>query len=89
MLVNMLENADVFRSEEMVGLIARARSTRDEDERLRLYRELDRLVVAEHAALVPIAYSHTLLLHRPWVEGVLESPLVYLLSTADQAVVRR
>jgi ABC-type transport system substrate-binding protein len=37
---------------------------------MRLYHQIDRILVAERAFLLPISYSRTLILRRPWVENV-------------------
>jgi hypothetical protein len=65
----------------------RARSLKNQGERMRLYHELDRLWVAEHAAILPLFYGRSLLLSRPWVEGVWANPITML--QLDQAVVSR
>ncbi len=49
---------------------------RDQDERIRLFREVDRLLVAERCALLPMRYEATMLLHRPWVHGLRPTPLL-------------
>jgi oligopeptide transport system substrate-binding protein len=67
-------------------LLARARSSRSRDERLRLYRELDRRLVAEEAWLVPTSYLAWQILRRPWVEGVWGTPLG--LGALDDVVVQ-
>jgi peptide/nickel transport system substrate-binding protein len=51
-------------------LLQRARALRDRDERLRVYREADRLWVGERAALVPLAYGRDASYARPWIDGV-------------------
>ncbi len=55
---------------ELVDLMNQARASRDQDERLALYGRVDRLLVAEWVAVVPLAYSRTALLRRPWVHGL-------------------
>ena len=47
----------------------------DQGERMRVYHEVDRLWVGEHAAILPIAYARSILLRRPWIEGLWASPL--------------
>jgi ABC-type transport system substrate-binding protein/class 3 adenylate cyclase len=54
----------------LLDLLSRARASRDQDERLELYGRIDRLLVAEWAVLVPVAYQRTTLLRRPWVHGL-------------------
>ena len=55
------------RDEEVLDLVRRARSTHDQDERMRLYHEFDRLWVGDRAAVVPLWYGRALYLYRPWV----------------------
>jgi len=56
-------------------LMDQGRSLRDQGERMRVYHEVDRLWVAEHAAILPVAYPRSVLLRRPWIEGLWASPL--------------
>jgi peptide/nickel transport system substrate-binding protein/oligopeptide transport system substrate-binding protein len=76
-----------YLDEELVSLVQEARSVRNQDERMRLYHEVDRLWVAEHAAILPLAYGRTLLVRRPWVEGLWANPLARL--HLDEVVVAR
>ena len=73
--------------DEIEEMIERARGLQDQGERMRLYHDLDRLVVAERAAILPIFYGRFLVARRPWVESVSLNPMegAYL----DEAVVRR
>jgi ABC-type transport system substrate-binding protein/class 3 adenylate cyclase len=64
-----------YRDEEIAELLEQARSLQEQGERMRLYHEIDRLWVAEHAAILPIAYPRALLLSRPWVERLWANPL--------------
>jgi ABC-type transport system substrate-binding protein len=64
-----------YRDDEILELLDRGRSLRDQGERMRAYHEVDRLWVSEHAAILPIAYPRSILLRRPWVEGLWASPL--------------
>ncbi|HJQ50815.1 MAG TPA: ABC transporter substrate-binding protein [Gaiellaceae bacterium] len=50
-------------------LLSEARSLRNRDERLRLYREADRLLVADQVGLVPLAYGRDANFIRPWIQG--------------------
>jgi ABC-type transport system substrate-binding protein/class 3 adenylate cyclase len=61
---------DPEQTRAIVDLLDRARASRDQDARLALYGEVDRLLVAEWVVLVPIAYARTALLYRPWVHGL-------------------
>jgi len=63
------------RDPDLSRLLERGRSSHSRDERLRLYREIDRKVVAEQTWLVPTMYNTWLLLRRAWVEGLWGSPL--------------
>ena len=77
----------LYCDEGLEELLNRARSLTDADERMRLYHEIDRLWVAEHAAMLPIAYPRCMLLRRPWIEGLATNPLSR--AHLDQVVVRR
>jgi oligopeptide transport system substrate-binding protein len=63
------EGWPLYRDEQIDDLLERARSSQVQGERMRLLHELDRLWVAEHAAVVPLLYSRATLLRRPWVDG--------------------
>ena len=64
-----------YRDDDILELLDLGRSLRDQGERMRVYHEVDRLWVAEHAAILPIAYPRSVLLRRPWIEGLWASPL--------------
>ena len=55
----------LYRDEETDAVLAQARASRDRDERLRLYREFERIWIGQRAALVPISYARQLVLRRP------------------------
>ena len=74
------------RDPELSRLLERGRSSQSRDERLELYREIDRRVVADQTWLVPTMYDTWLLFRRPWVEGVWSSPMG--LGTLGDVVVR-
>jgi ABC-type transport system substrate-binding protein/class 3 adenylate cyclase len=76
-----------YRDEEIEELLAEARSLKDQGERLRLYHEVDRLWVSEHAAILPLSYSRAMLARRPWIEGLGATPLSQ--ARLDAVVVRR
>ena len=63
-------NWGFYTDEEIADLLARARSLRDRDERIRLYQRIDRLWVQDRVAIVPLVYSRRLIVRRPWVSGV-------------------
>jgi ABC-type transport system substrate-binding protein len=64
-----------YRDDDILELLDLGRSLRDQGERMRVYHEVDRLWVAEHAAILPVAYPRSVLLRRPWIEGLWASPL--------------
>ena len=70
--------AGLDETRRLVELLDRARASRDQDERLRIYGEVDRLLVAEWVTVIPLAYSRTALLHRPWVHGLWANALTSL-----------
>jgi ABC-type transport system substrate-binding protein len=61
--------------EEIMGLFEAARASRDRDERLRAFHELERLWAGERAAVVAVSYSRSLLLRRPWLHGLSANPV--------------
>jgi ABC-type transport system substrate-binding protein/class 3 adenylate cyclase len=60
---------------ELEGLVERARSLRSRDERLALYREADRWLVAEQVLVVPTKYESESVAYRHWIDGMWTSPL--------------
>ena len=64
-----------YRDEETNDILARARASRDRDERLRLYREFERVWIGQRAAIVPISYARQLVLRRPNVHGLRLNPM--------------
>lgn len=60
----------LYRSDELDSLLGRANLLRDQDERLRTYREFERIWIGEQAAVVPLAYGDALLWQRPWISGM-------------------
>jgi ABC-type transport system substrate-binding protein/class 3 adenylate cyclase len=77
----------VYRDDEIMALLERARASHDQDERLGLYQEVERLWIGEHAAVVPLANEGTAILHRPWVEGFWANPINW--GPFDEVVIRR
>ena len=65
----------LYRDDETDAVLARARMSRDRDERLRLYREFERTWIGQRAALVPLSYARQLVLRRPYVEGLRLNPM--------------
>jgi ABC-type transport system substrate-binding protein/class 3 adenylate cyclase len=75
-----------YRDDEIEELLIEARSIRNQPERMRLYHEIDRLWVHEHAAIVPMAYGRSVAVRRPWIEGFWANPLSK--ASLDQVVVK-
>ncbi len=65
----------LYRDEETDAVLARARASRDRDERLRLYREFERLWIGQRVAIVPLSYARQLLLRRPEVTCLRLNPM--------------
>jgi ABC-type transport system substrate-binding protein/class 3 adenylate cyclase len=80
-------NPWLYRDEELEQLLARAASLRDQDERLRAYREFERIWIGEEAAVVPLAYGHQQLWRRPWITGMWTNAVA--MSTFADAIVER
>jgi ABC-type transport system substrate-binding protein len=80
-------NPSVYRNKELEELLARGASLRDQDERLRAYRDFERIWIGEQAAVVPLAYGDRLLWRRPWITGLWLNAIAD--STFADAVVRR
>jgi ABC-type transport system substrate-binding protein/class 3 adenylate cyclase len=62
-------------SEDVRGLLDQAQTLRSRDDRLQLYRDADRKLVAEEVRIVPTFYDRWHVLHRPWVRGLWAHPL--------------
>ena len=77
----------VLRDKAVMELLEEGRTATDPDRRWSLYREADRLLVAELVAIVPLAYTTISQLYRPWVHNVDVSPLQE--ATIDRYVVHR
>ena len=60
----------LYRDEQLEKLLSRAATLHDQDERLRTYREFERIWIGEQAAVVPLAYNDRLLWRRPWLTGM-------------------
>jgi ABC-type transport system substrate-binding protein len=78
-----------YRDEGLEQLLTRAASLRDQDERLRTYREFERVWLGEQAAVVALAYLNRFLWRRPWVTGMWLGAILGADSTFAGAVVRR
>ena len=79
-------NPWLYRERQLEQLLARAASLRDQDERLRMYRQFERIWIGEQAAVVPLAYNDRGLWRRPWVTGLWANSVTA--STFAEAVVR-
>ncbi len=55
-------------------LVERARRVMDQAERMRMYREADKILI-EEAALLPLWYGRFHMLVKPWVKKLFTSPL--------------
>jgi ABC-type transport system substrate-binding protein len=77
----------LYRDEELEALLAHAASLHDQEERLRTYREYERIWIGEQAAVVPLAYDDRQLWRRPWVTGLWANAVAT--STFADAVVQR
>ena len=68
-------NMPLYRDDETNEILARARVSRDRDERLKLYRQFERIWIGERAAIAPISYSRQLVLRRPNVHDLRLNPM--------------
>ncbi len=76
MLREFLANNPLLDDPEVTALLEHAKTLRDEDERLETYRAIDRLLVAERVALVPLHYPYGARLSRRWIHGHTDHPLL-------------
>jgi ABC-type transport system substrate-binding protein/class 3 adenylate cyclase len=74
-----------YLDQRLEQLLTRAASLRDQDERLRAYREFEQIWIGEQAAVVPLAYGDRFLCRRPWVTGMWS--IAFTMSTFADAVV--
>jgi len=58
-----------FHNETFDRLVEQARSLTDQRQRMQLYHKADELLVAEEAAIIPLAYTRTITLVQPWIKG--------------------
>lgn len=58
-----------FRNDVFDRLVEEAQRSTDQRQRMRIYHEADRLLVAEEAAIIPLGYTRTMTLVQPWVKG--------------------
>jgi oligopeptide transport system substrate-binding protein len=73
--------------DEVTATVARARASHDRDARLELFREADRMLVAEQTWIVPVVYDGFAVVHRRHVEGFWPNPLG--MAPLDRIVVHR
>ena len=64
-----------YSDDEILEKLDQARSLGNQDERMRLYHEIDRHLGDRAGGIVPLAYGRTMLLRRPWVHSVWVNPL--------------
>lgn len=58
-----------FRNDVFDRLVEEAQRSTDQRQRMRIYHEADRLLVAEEAAIIPLGYTRTMTLVQLWVKG--------------------
>ena len=63
-----------WQSEAFDGLVEGARRVMDQEKRMRMYQQADRILV-EEAPILPLFYSRVRLLVKPWVKKFPVSPL--------------
>ena len=56
------------------GLVGKAKGVMDQDARMRLYQEADRILM-EEAPIIPLTYLRIHLLVKPWVSRYRSSPM--------------
>jgi ABC-type oligopeptide transport system substrate-binding subunit len=71
---NPFRRSTRWRNEAYDGLVLEARRVMDQGERMKLYRQADRILVDE-APIVPLAYARFHLLVKPWVSRFLTSAM--------------
>jgi ABC-type transport system substrate-binding protein/class 3 adenylate cyclase len=76
----------LYRDEQLEQLLARAASLRDQHNRLRTYREFERIWIGDQAAVVPLAYADRRIWRRAWLTGMWANAIA--ISTFAEAVVR-
>jgi ABC-type transport system substrate-binding protein len=89
MLGSFLESQPrmVPQDDELLGLLGRAQSLRARDQRLELYRAVDRRLVEEDAWVVPAFYDSWEVLRRSYVDGIWAHPMG--IGPLEGVVVRR
>ena len=87
MLGTFVESTPITPDGELSRLFEQARSLRARDERLNVYREADRRLVAESVRVVPTIYGGGFVIHRPHVEGMWTHSMG--IGPLDEVVVHR
>jgi oligopeptide transport system substrate-binding protein len=87
MLGTFATSMPIAPDDELSRLLEQARSLRARDQRLSLYREADRRLVAESVSVVPTIYDSWFVVHRPHVEGMWTHPMG--IGPLDEVTVRR
>jgi oligopeptide transport system substrate-binding protein len=67
--------AVVERVPEIASVYERARSLTEKEERLRLFQQIDRMLVNELAVVIPLAYPRSNYMVRSWVHGLEITPI--------------
>ena len=75
-LRSFLAEMPVYRDRAIQERLDRVVTVHDQDERLRIHREIDRLLVAELVSVVPTHYDVSLLVNRRWIHGHVAHPLL-------------
>jgi ABC-type oligopeptide transport system substrate-binding subunit len=63
-----------WQNEAYDRLVEGARGVMDQEERMRMYQQADRILI-EEAPILPLAYGRFHILVKPWVRRYLTSPL--------------
>jgi ABC-type oligopeptide transport system substrate-binding subunit/class 3 adenylate cyclase len=79
-------NPPHWKDERFDALVEQAARVLEQSERIQLYREADRILVAERAVIMPIGYGHRRQLRKPWVR-MPQAPH-HMLRWKDVVVVR-
>jgi ABC-type oligopeptide transport system substrate-binding subunit len=85
--LGLLRIEPFWRDEETDALLAAAQASRHRDERMRLFREFERVWIGQRVALVPLSYERQLVLRRPSVHGLHIGPM--RIAHLEQVVVDR
>ena len=64
----------MWKNEEVQKIVLEAKHTPDDEQRILLYQQADRLII-EDAAIMPLSYGQHHILFKPWVKHFPLSPL--------------